>query len=68
MTQREFSNAYTDNYSMTRRFLLSRGMNAARADELAQAAWSNWERRTQLREALERCGLGQHDCFEFASR
>ncbi|MCB9384370.1 MAG: sigma-70 family RNA polymerase sigma factor [Bryobacterales bacterium] len=51
MTQQEFSIAYSDNFGLTRRFLLSRGMNAARADELAQAAWSKaWERRSQLRE------------------
>ncbi|MEZ5364771.1 MAG: RNA polymerase sigma factor [Bryobacterales bacterium] len=51
MTHQEFSNAYSDNFSLTRRFLLSRGMSAPRADELAQAAWSKaWERRGQLRE------------------
>lgn len=51
MTQQEFSNAYTGNFSLTRRFLLSRGMGASRAEELAQAAWSKaWERRGQLRE------------------
>lgn len=51
MTHTDFENAYTDNFSLTRRFLLSRGMGAPRADELAQAAWSKaWERRSQLRE------------------
>ena len=51
MTHQEFSNAYTENFARTRRFLLSRGMGAPRADELAQAAWSKaWERREQLRE------------------
>jgi RNA polymerase sigma-70 factor (ECF subfamily) len=51
MTPQEFSTAYNDNFSLTRRFLLSRGMGACRAEELAQAAWSKaWERRDQLRE------------------
>lgn len=51
MTETQFETAYTDNFSLTRRFLLSRGMGAPRADELAQAAWSKaWERRDQLRE------------------
>ena len=51
MTHQEFEAAYTENYTLTRRFLLSRGMPAPRADELAQAAWSKaWERRDQLRE------------------
>ena len=51
MTQQEFANAYSDNFGLTRRFLLSRGIGAPRAEELAQAAWSKaWERREQLRE------------------
>jgi RNA polymerase sigma-70 factor (ECF subfamily) len=51
MTHQEFSTAYSNNFSLTRRFLLSRGMGAPRAEELAQAAWSKaWERRGQLRE------------------
>ncbi len=51
MTHQEFSNAYSDNFCLTRRFLLSRGMPMPRAEELAQAAWSKaWERREQLRE------------------
>ena len=51
MTQQEFSDAYNENFSLTRRFLLSRGIGAPRAEELAQAAWSKaWERRGQLRE------------------
>ena len=51
MTHQEFALAYNDNFSLTRRFLLSRGMGAPRAEELAQAAWSKaWERRSQLRE------------------
>ena len=51
MTNQEFATAYTDNFSLTRRFLLSRGIGAPRAEELAQAAWSKaWERREQLRE------------------
>lgn len=51
MTHQEFEHAYTDHFSLTRRFLLSRGMGAPRAEELAQAAWSKaWERRSQLRE------------------
>lgn len=51
MNHEEFETAYTDHFSLTRRFLLSRGMGAIRADELAQAAWSKaWERRGQLRE------------------
>lgn len=51
MTHQQFETAYRENFSLTRRFLLSRGMGAPRADELAQAAWSKaWERRDQLRE------------------
>jgi RNA polymerase sigma-70 factor (ECF subfamily) len=51
MTHEEFEAAYSDNFTLTRRFLLSRGIGAARAEELAQAAWAKaWERREQLRE------------------
>jgi RNA polymerase sigma-70 factor (ECF subfamily) len=51
MNHQEFASAYTANFHLTRRFLLSRGMGAPRAEELAQAAWSKaWERRAQLRE------------------
>ena len=51
MNQQEFTSAYTANYNLTRRFLISRGIGDSRAEELAQGAWSKaWERRDQLRE------------------
>ena len=51
MTHQEFASAYTTNFGLTRRFLISRGIGAQRAEELAQGAWSKaWERRHQLRE------------------
>ena len=51
MNHQQFETAYADNFSLTRRFLLSRGLGVSRADELAQAAWAKaWERREQLRE------------------
>ena len=51
MTHEQFTDAYTKNLGRTRGFLLSRGIGASLADELAQAAWSKaWERRDQLRE------------------
>ena len=51
MTHQEFAGVYTSTLNLTRRFLVSRGVVRARAEELAQAAWSKaWEYRDQLRD------------------
>ena len=51
MTRKEFANAYRRGFSSTVRFLLSTGVPADRADEIAQAGWTRgWERRSQLKE------------------
>ncbi|MBI1353459.1 MAG: hypothetical protein GC160_03870 [Acidobacteria bacterium] len=44
-----FAAAYGRGYSLTLRFLTSRGVSGTTAEELAQAAWARgWERRKQL--------------------
>lgn len=49
MTTDDYSEAYESGYQRTIRFLLSRGLNPAKAEESAQAAWSaGWEKRSQL--------------------
>jgi RNA polymerase sigma factor (sigma-70 family) len=51
MTRNEFANAYRRGFTSTVRFLLSTGVPADRADEIAQAGWTRgWERREQLNE------------------
>ena len=51
MTSTDYGNAYQGGYSVTIRFLLSRGVPGDRAEEAAQAAWAKgWERRRQLRD------------------
>ncbi len=51
LTTDDFANAYSESFLKTRRFLISRGIADATAEEVAQAAWSKgWERRSQLRE------------------
>lgn len=51
MTRSDYANAYRTGFSSTVRFLLSTGVPADRADEIAQAGWARgWERREQLDE------------------
>jgi len=52
MNSTQFAKAYSEYYTNTMQFLLSRGISPARAEEVAQAAWARgWERRDSLREA-----------------
>lgn len=52
MTREEFGSAYSRGYSMTVRFLVSRGLSYDSAQETAQAAWvKGWERLAQLRDS-----------------
>jgi RNA polymerase sigma factor (sigma-70 family) len=51
MTTEEFGTAYEKGYSLTIRFLISRGLSGDCAQETAQAAWvRGWEKRAQLRD------------------
>lgn len=51
LSRSAFAEAYRDGFQSTWRFLLSRGIKPARAEEFAQAAWSKgWERRESLRD------------------
>src|ERR1700724_301441 len=51
MKRNEYSDAFQNGYSATRRFLLSRGAGLEEAEEIAQAAWARgWEYRDQLRD------------------
>ena len=51
MKRTEYSDAFQNGYSATRRFLLSRGAALEEAEEIAQAAWARgWEYREQLRD------------------
>jgi RNA polymerase sigma factor (sigma-70 family) len=51
MTSKDFAKAYRTGYPSTVRFLLSTGVPADKADDVAQAGWTRgWERRTQLEE------------------
>src|SRR6476661_795484 len=51
MKRTEYSDAFQNGYSATRRFLLSRGAALEEAEEIAQAAWARgWEYRAQLRD------------------
>jgi len=51
MKRNEYSDAFENGYSATRRFLLSRGAALDEAEEIAQAAWvRGWEYREQLRD------------------
>src|SRR6202166_5386414 len=51
MKRNEYSDAFQNGYSATRRFLLSRGAALDEAEEIAQAAWARgWEYREQLRD------------------
>jgi len=50
MTREEYGQAYQRGFDLTVRLLLSRGVPADRAPEVAQAAWARgWERLVQLR-------------------
>lgn len=52
MTRDEYGNAYKRGYSLTVRFLVSRGLTYDAAQETAQAAWvKGWERLGQLRDS-----------------
>lgn len=52
LSRSEFSAAYGRGFPITLRFLISRGINPARAEEFAQAAWAKgWERLDALRNA-----------------
>jgi len=51
MQKGDYAEAYRSGYSVTRRFLLSRGAGQEEAEEIAQAAWARgWEHRAQLRD------------------
>src|SRR6476661_7270272 len=51
MKRTEYSDAFQNGYSATRRFLISRGAALEEAEEIAQAAWvRGWEYREQLRD------------------
>jgi RNA polymerase sigma factor (sigma-70 family) len=51
MTTEEYGSAYQKGYSLTVRFLVSRGLSYDSAQETAQAAWAKgWERLSQLRD------------------
>lgn len=52
MTTTDYAQAYEFGFQKTVRFLLSRGVEAATAEESAQAAWARgWEKRKHLKEA-----------------
>lgn len=51
MTNEEYGHAYQRGFTMTVRFLISRGLSYDSAQETAQAAWAKgWERLGQLRD------------------
>jgi RNA polymerase sigma factor (sigma-70 family) len=51
MQRNDYAQAFEAGYSVTRRFLLSRGAPLEEAEEIAQAAWvRGWEYRDQLRD------------------
>jgi RNA polymerase sigma-70 factor (ECF subfamily) len=52
MTRSDFANAYVKGYNATVRFLVSMGVPAEAARDVAQAGWvRGWERRRQLQES-----------------
>jgi len=52
LSRSAFAEAYRRGFQSTWRFLLSRGIKPAKAEEVAQAAWTRgWERRESLRDA-----------------
>lgn len=52
MTRSDFAAAYNHGFPSTVRFLLSTGVPADTADDVAQAGWARgWERRDQLRQS-----------------
>ena len=52
MTREEYGSAYQKGYTLTVRFLVSRGLSYDSAQETAQAAWAKgWERLAQLRDS-----------------
>jgi DNA-directed RNA polymerase specialized sigma24 family protein len=52
MTREEYGSAYSKGYTVTVRFLVSRGLTYDSAQETAQAAWAKgWERLAQLRDS-----------------
>ena len=52
LSRSAFAEAYRQGFKSTWRFLLSRGIKPAKAEEVAQAAWTRgWERRDSLRNA-----------------
>lgn len=52
MTTTDYAQAYERGFKKTVRFLLSHGVEAATAEESAQAAWARgWEKRKHLKEA-----------------
>ena len=56
MKAKQFASAYSMHYRTTLRWLLSRGVSPALAEEVAQAAWvRGWERRHSLRDAGKIC-------------
>ena len=52
MTTTDYAQAYETGFRKTVRFLVSHGVEAATAEESAQAAWARgWEKRNHLKEA-----------------
>lgn len=50
MTREDYGQAYRDGFVRTVRFLVSRGVRADTARDLAQSAWTKgWEKQAQLR-------------------
>jgi DNA-directed RNA polymerase specialized sigma24 family protein len=51
MQAKVYAEAFETGFGATRRFLISRGLDAEEAEEIAQDAWvRGWEHRSQLRE------------------
>jgi RNA polymerase sigma-70 factor (ECF subfamily) len=51
MTRDQYAKAYDNGFTMTTKFLVSRGINVETAEEAAQAAWvKGWEHRDKLRD------------------
>ncbi len=51
MTRDQYAKAYDNGFTMTMKFLVSRGINVETAEEAAQAAWAKgWEHRDKLRD------------------
>ena len=50
LTRSQYGDAYYQGFAATRRFLVSKGIDLPRAEDIAQAAWARgWERLEELR-------------------